>query len=184
MIKAIIRLLIFSPVMWAAQILSVLLSIPAAYTADENGRLRFGLRWMETHDTLGWQFMLEEAAMAELAERYSVRWALGAWLRRNKAYTLRSKMGPRDVTYDRATDFGFSPDKDWSKWGFQHEWAWIIIDGKTYFEYQPMLIFGDYGRFYFRIGWKVIAVRNDVWSFSGNFGVFTGITPRTDDFDD
>ncbi len=155
----------------------------AVLLADKDGRLPKGLRWLETHDDLGFGALDQEPAVEAFAKKWGKRIGLIRWLWRNKAYTLRYRMGipmhTEKVSWRVVRQYGDRPKRK----GLSALWVSVEANGKRYFEFQPSLSFGSKGRVYFRIGWKLEPfIRNP--NPSGSTGMFTGITPRLDDYDD
>ena len=172
MLTTIILWIIYTLIYGVAWIACYILAPFAAFTADEDGRLITGLGWMETFDNLGWSGPLSEPVVRATSEKWGRRIGLTRWLMRNKAYTLRYNMGrfhDGEYTYNVKQ---FGGDR-----GLSAKWETVEQDGKIMFEFEPQIAVSK-GRFYFRIGWKVGP------KIIGTFGMFTGLTPRLDDWDD
>lgn len=175
----ILRFILFLPVWLIGSFILPWPLVPIAVAmADEDGRLPVFFRWLETHDRVGWEGPLTEEATAKHMD--NPKKALRRWLWRNRAYTLRYRMGMRldenpdwKVTKVRGTE---TPRKI----GPSYLYAEAEAGGKRYFEFQPG--FGFYWlRIYFRIGWKVATMLDG--HASGSSGIYTGISPRPGDFD-
>lgn len=147
----------------------------AVARADENGRLPRWAWWLETHDNLGWDGPASEPATAKHMD--NPKKALRLWLWRNKAYALRSWMGiPADASWEVTS---FKGRAEPAKIGPSFFHMTVTANGRRYFELQPSL--GLYWlRIYLRIGWKL---QPYLHGGGGSAGVYTGITPRTDDWD-
>lgn len=148
----------------------------AVAMADKDGRLPVFFRWLETHDNRGWQGPMSEPATAKHMD--NPKKALRLWLWRNKAYTLRYRLGiPWGADWEVTK---FKGRVEPRKVGPSFFYAEVTANGKRYFEFQPSL--GLYWlRLYLRIGWKLKPYLGG--KDTGSAGVFTGITPRTDDWD-
>lgn len=140
-----LRFLTLTPLLLAAELLAYPLVPIAVRFCDNGGRLPRGLRWLETHDYLGWSGPLSEGYPA-------TRWGLTRWLWRNKAYTLSNRFRvdpPLDApvrTYGR-------PDQPL---GFSYYLA--VIDGYA-FQLQATLGLPRF-RLYVNVGWKIKATVN------------------------
>lgn len=175
------RFLVLLPVWFFGTLVLPWLLVPIAVSRMKmaTGRLTF-FRWLETHDNLGWPGPASEEATAQFGR---TRKAMRRWLLRNKAYALRYKMGVPFIHED--VNWGLLRTKgreDPPIWGLSYYYVEIEANGKRYFELQPSLCLGPNFRLYARIGWKV--KRLGTGSPKGGTGIYTGITPRTDNRDD
>lgn len=163
-------------------ILAVLLAPIAAFTANSEGRLIRPLRWMETHDVLGWSGPLSERKVAEWYHKYGKRVAMTRWLMRNKAYSLRYNIFGKEI--DEQTSISMTGTFIAKRRGFSYRLLKAIKEGKTVaFEYEIRVGFGiGIGMFYFRMGWKLAPFFDDMKR--KGIAVFQPLTPRTDDWDD
>ena len=169
-----------TPVLWAAQALTFPLAPIAAKAADPHGRLPKWARWMETYDNLGWKGPLSEPATRKLM--YNRSKALTRWLWRNKCYTLRRKWGVDG--YFTAANIETNGIKQRPKWGPSLYVVKLRTTTGSYFEYQPSVGLGVIC-LYFRIGWKLSGLKQAMLNNRpiNNKLIFTGITPRVDDYD-
>ncbi len=164
---------LYLPISVIGQILAYPLVPVAVALADAHGRLPWAFRWLETHDALGWDGPLTEAATRAVTEAKGQRAGLRRWLWRNKAYTLRYWMRAR-ITDDMPREqSGESIPK---RWGYS---AWSGKIG-PYWEWQPRFGFGRF-HLYMRCGWKL---KPYFEGGSGAEGIFTGVSIRSDDWDD
>lgn len=168
--------------LWIAQLSVFFLAPVAALLANKDtGRLPSYLKWMETFDVLGWDGPLSEPAVAKIFNKYEKRVAMTVWLWRNKAYTLREKWRvPRNeefVVQHRGTILP-------AKKGYSYLYVTVETEGKTYFEFQPRVGFGSF-MLYLRVGWKLQPYVYDENAYKyPSTGIFQGLTPRSDDWDD
>lgn len=147
------------------------------------GRLQPQDRWLETPDALGWGAGTYEPEIRKVYETEGKEAALIAWLRRNKAYGMRADMRATP-NYDTMELFETGPRVP-PKWG---PWAWtgIVKDGeRRWFDQMTGISFG-FAHVYLRSGWKLkplfLGERPD--PAKSPIGIFMGITPRSDDWDD
>lgn len=161
-------------------ILSWLLAYPlvpvAVALADDQGRLPRPLRWLETHDALGWVGPMTEPATIRTTERFGRKAGLIHYLWRNKAYTLRYWMRAR---IDDGMVRAVSGDPIPARWGLS---VWRAQIG-PYFEVQPRIGLGRV-HLYLRIGWKLKPFFDSAGPHGLSAGIFTGISVRSDDWDD
>lgn len=168
------RFALLLPLVTVATALAYPLVPVAVLLCDANGRLPWAFRWLETHDALGWQGPLTEPATRKTTERFGRKVGLIRWLWRNKAYTLRYWLRAR-VTDDMARTF--SGDDVPKRWGYSH---WFGQIG-PYWEWNPRLGFGAV-HLHLRIGWKMKPYFVGLPSLTA--GMFTGVSIRSDDWDD
>lgn len=157
--------------------------VPIAVSlADKNGRLPKAFRWFETHDDLGWGAGTYEHAVKAVFDKYGKRVALIYWLWRNKAYTFRNKLRARP-NFDTMTVHQTGTDKP-PKWGFFYS-KWVVKDqGKEWFDTFAGCSFGKF-HVYLRMGWKVKPiVQGQRPTEQDATGMFSGISIRSDDWDD
>ena len=165
---------------WLAEVVAIILTIPAVLLADSTGRLPRWLRWMETPDALGWGAGCYEPAIQAVYDRWGPKTALVVWLLRNRVYGLGNKWrcSPR---YDTMTL------KSWGTQGvFNNAPAWwlgtIEYDGKWYFEFSFAVRVGQWFNLGMRTGWKLLPFftghRPQDFSTTAT-GIFTGITFRS-----
>lgn len=167
---------LYLPISVLGQLLAYPLAPIAAALADGEGRLPRILRWMETHDNLGWSGPLSEPASAATTAKYGRRIGLLRWLWRNKAYTLRYWMRAR-VTPDMAK--ASKGDAVPARWGYS---SWSGRVG-PYWEWQPRFGFGSF-HLKLRCGWKMKPYFDSDGPYLPSAGIFTGISIRSDDWDD
>lgn len=150
----------------------------AVIFADDEGRLPKIFRWLETHDALGWFGPSTEEATRKTTERFGKKAGLMHYLIRNKAYTLRYWMRAKVTEDMKKTEKGTSIP---SRWGFSY---WYGKVGK-YWEFQPRIGFGKI-HLYMRMGWKMKPYFDmQTWPKEGtSAGIFTGVSIRSDDWDD
>ena len=165
---------------WLAEILAIILTVPAVYTADKTGRLRPWLRWMETPDDLGWRAGYYEPAIKAIYDKHGEKIALVVWLLRNRVYGLGSQWRC-SPSYDTMTL------RCWGTPGvFSNAPAWwfgtVQYGDKWFFEFSFAVRFGNLFNLGMRSGWKLLPF------FTGhrpeNFattatGIFAGITLRS-----
>ena len=178
----IIRFIGLTILMFVAQILAFPLVPIAVALADGSGRLPKWLRWLETHDALGWGAGTYEPAIKKIYDKYGKRIALIVWLWRNRAYTLRQQFR---YTPDYATmqqdSFGIDVPP---KWGFFHWYGKLTDKNGSVFEYMPGVGLGKF-HLYSRIGWKLKPYfKGERPDGMGATGMFIGISLRSDDWDD
>lgn len=168
-----------------ASVLAWLLAGFAVKRADpETGRLPAWLSWMETPDALGWGAGTYEPEIKKIYDEKGKEAALAAWLRRNKAYGFRYELRAQP-NYDTMELIESGPRIP-PRWGVFH-WKGVIKDGdKEWFESMPGLSIG-FVHIYLRCGWKLkplfLGERPDLNGPTA-VGLFMGITPRMDDWDD
>lgn len=164
---------VYMPVWFIGVLLAYPLVPIAVYFADEDGRLPWIFRWLETYDNPGWSGPQSEPATAKYKNR---RVGLWMWLWRNKAYRLRwwmrARVNMRMEMKEKGTQIP-------PKWGFSYWYGKI----GPYFEFQPVLSLG-FAHIYFRIGWKLKPFFGKEWPQLSSASMYTGITFRTDDWDD
>ena len=169
--------------LWAASISAYWLVPKAVKMADpETGRLPPEYRWLETHDALGWGAGTYEPAIKKIYDEKGKEAALVAWLLRNKAYTLRWNLrATPDYETMQLTESG---PRVPPKWGF-FKWKGVIRDlDKEWFEIMPGIGLG-FVHIYLRIGWKLKPYfLGERPTGPSSVGMFTGVTPRSDDWDD
>jgi len=147
----------------------------AVMFSNADGRLPWVFRWLETHDALGWIGPATEHATISTTQRWGQKAGLVHYLWRNKAYTLRYWMRARITDDMPRNQSGVSvPDR----WGFSY-WRGHV---GTYWEYQPRFGFGKF-HLYLRLGWKMKPFF-DAGPYGASAGIFTGISVRSDDWDD
>lgn len=175
--------LVWSAVVWLAQLAAWLLAPWAVRRADPaTGRLTPGFSWMETPDALGWGAGTYEPAIKKIYDEKGKEKALVAWLRRNKAYGLRYALRatPNYATMTLTESGPRVPPR----WGPFH-WKGVIRDGEhEWFESMPGFGFGSF-HVYLRCGWKLKPLfLGERPTDDKSMAIFTGITPRLDDWDD
>lgn len=185
----ILRFLISLPVWFIGTMILPWPLVPIAVRfSDKYGRLPWVFRWLETHDNVGWNGPLSEAATAQFSD--NPHKMLRRWLWRNKAYRLRYWLGIDYTDNTELNELRTVPRKiinrklsegDWG-FGLVYICVYDLVSGKFYFEFQPQIGLGKL-KLYFRIGWKLKRIA-DGKSPKGSTGMYTGITPRTDDYDD
>jgi hypothetical protein len=177
-----LRFLGLTVLVHSMQILAYPLVPVGVLLADSAGRLPRWLRWFETHDDLGWGAGTYEHPVRAVYDRWGPRAALIYWLWRNKAYTLRNNLRATP-NYDTMvmTERGVPVPP---KWGFFYWYGSISSGSKTWFECMPGISLGKF-HLYLRIGWKLRPYFNGERPQGvAATGMFTGITPRSDDWDD
>lgn len=170
------RFVLFWPISFVATLLAYPLVPVAVLLCDKDGRLPWLFRWLETHDNLGWKGPLTEGATTTVTERFGRKVGLIWWLWRNKCYTLRYWMRAR-VTEDMERVQCGTLDEPTH--GFSY---WFGRVG-PYWEFQPRFAFGR-GQLYMRIGWKMVPYFKTPNKLNLAAGIFQGVTPRSDDWDD
>lgn len=173
-----IRFLAFLPVSIVGTLAAYPLAPIAVALADSDGRLPLPLQWLETHDAPGWIGPMTEVATIKTTERFGRRIGMVHWLWRNKAYRLRHWMRARITRDMPIAERGTSIP---ARWGFSY-WRG---DVGPYWELQPRLGLGRV-HIYLRIGWKLKPIFDaGRWPDGlSPVGMYTGITPRMDDWDD
>lgn len=177
--------LIWSGIIALAEVAAYLFASFAVKKADPTtGRLPESLRWMETPDALGWGAGTYEPEIKKIYDEQGKEKALVAWLRRNKAYGLRYEL--RALPNYETMVLDESGPRVPPRWGF-FQWKGVIRDGdQTWFESMPGLGLGWF-HIYLRMGWKLkplfLGERPDLTTPTA-VGLFMGITPRIDDWDD
>lgn len=167
----------------AASIATYWLVPKAVAKADPlTGRLQPSDQWMETPDALGWGAGTYEPEIKAIYDKEGKEAALIAWLRRNKAYGLRYKL--RATPNYKTMVLTESGPRVPPRWGFFH-WKGTIKDGPNeWFESMPGIGLG-FVHVYLRCGWKLkplfLGERPEGVSA---IGLFMGVTPRMDDWDD
>lgn len=167
---------------WVAQVAAIFLVPVAVKQANPTtGRLPEKYLWLETPDALGWGAGTYEPAIKKIYDEKGKEAALEAWLLRNKAYGLRDGF---KANIDRSSMFlKESGPRVPPKWGF---WCWkgtVVQDDGYWFDYQPGFSFGV-AHIYLRCGWKLKPLFIDPNDTNPVIGLFEGITPRSDDWDD
>lgn len=182
--KMMIRFFAFLPLWFVGTFIMTWPVVPVAVLfSDKNGRLPRLFRWWETHDDLGYAGLDQEPDVEEFAKKWGKHLGLIRWLYRNKAYTLRYKLGipfhdPKPVSYQILCVKGQTTPR---QRGFSWLWVVVVANGKRYFEFQPSYGFGS-KVLYLRVGWKLAALaRSDVAYPFGSMGMYTGATPRKRD---
>ena len=155
----------------------------AVMFADREGRLPRIFAWLETPDALGWSGGLYEPAVRATNEKWGREAGLIHWLWRNKAYGLREWMradvGTQGTLKWERGSRGVSP-----AFGFFYWYGRIEGSKGSWFELSPGFAFGSFYIF-LRIGWKLRPYFDGVdVTKNTSAGLYTGITPRTDDWDD
>lgn len=166
-----LKYLLFILVDWSARIFCYFLAPIAAYTSNKDGRTLSIFKWMETPDNLGWNGPLSEPEVAKSMN--NPKWALTRWFWRNKAYTLRIKyLGiPRKTKIIKTVGEREAPKNVGFSW-----FKAINEDGYWYAEVRFSL--GEkIGYIYLKMGWKL-------YNIGLTNGMFAGLTPRIDDWDD
>lgn len=182
----IIRFLISLPVWFIGTMMLPFFLVPIAvqFMDMKTGRLPWMFRWLETHDNIGWTGPASEEATAQYGQ---TKKAMRKWLLRNKAYRLRYWLGIPFIR-NHALPLSYRIIKVINKpvskgtWGFGYVFVVIFMysNDKKYFEYQPQLGLGNI-KLYFRIGWKLKRIADGKIP-KGSTGMYTGVTPRTDDY--
>lgn len=167
------RFWLYLPVAMLGTLLAYPLVPVATALAYADGRLMWVFRWLETHDNLGWDGPKSEPDTRKIFEIYGERAGLRAWLWRNKAYTLRHWLRARITDDMPRSQSGESVPK---RWGYS---AWSGKIG-PYWEWQPRIGLGSF-HVYLRCGWKL---KPFFEGGSGAAGIFTGVSIRSDDWDD
>lgn len=167
---------VYLPISLIGQLLAYPLVPIAVIFADADGRLPRFLRWLETHDALGWLGPMSEPAVAATVEKYGKRIGLIRWLWRNKVYTLRHWMRARITDDMPRNQSGQSVP---ARWGYS-SWSGRI---GPYWEWQPRFGFGGF-HVYLRCGWKMKPYFDSDGPYMPSAGIFTGVGLRTDDWDD
>ncbi len=149
-----IKFIIWTPIIWIAKILALPLVPIAVLFADKDGRLPYYLRWLETHDDLGWMAGYYEPDIKKWYDNYGERIALIMWLWRNRAYTLGNywRCSPNWNTA-RFKSYG-------TKEVFKNPNSWwlgtVRYDRKWFFEFSfAISVFGKFN-IGLRSGWKLI----------------------------
>lgn len=149
----------------------------------KTGRLQPEDRYLETPDALGWGAGTYEPEIKAIYDKEGKKAALIAWLRRNKAYGLRADMraNPNYATMKLFEEGPRVPPK----WGF---WRWqgVVVDGKNkWFDRMTGISLG-FAHFYLRSGWKLkpLFLGERPEPGKSSVGLFIGVTPRSDDWDD
>lgn len=170
------RFWVYLPIVLIGQLLAYPLVPLAVWLCDEDGRLPRPLRWLETHDAVGWYGPLTEPATRTTMARYGKRAGLLRWLWRNKAYRLRYMLRARlELDMPRIVRGTSIP----ARWGFSHWYGQI----GPYWEWQPRIGFGKF-HLYLRMGWKMKPFFDNPGVFGLAAGIFTGVSLRVDDWDD
>ena len=167
---------IYLPISILASLAAYPLVPLAVYFADKDGRLPWLFRWLEAHDALGWFGPSTENATRKTTKRFGLKAGLVHYLWRNKAYTLRYWMRAKITDEMVSTQSGVSIPK---RWGFSY-WKGSI---GPYWEYQPRIGFGKF-HLYLRIGWKMKPFLDSEGPYGLSAGIFTGVSIRSDDWDD
>lgn len=183
--KMILQFIFLTPIMVIADILAYpLVPIAVLFADPETGRLPRGFRWLETFDDLGWEGGMYEPQVRAVHERWGRRAGLIYWLWRNKAYTLHNyfraqpNYGDMTLTQSGAT----TPPK----WGPFYWLGRVRSSTGSWFDLQAGIGLGIF-YIYARMGWKIRPL------FSGDrpgpddksaTNMFTGISLRSDDWDD
>lgn len=167
------RFWLYLPIAWAGQLLAYPLVPLAVLFADKDGRLPRLFRWLETHDALGWAGPMTEPSVSATTAKWGRKVGLIRWLWRNKAYTLRHWLRAR-ITDDMPREqTGTSVP---ARWGYS---SWSCRIG-PYWEWQPRFGLGAF-HLYIRAGWKL---KPYFEGGSSAAGIFTGVSIRSDDWDD
>lgn len=148
----------------------------AVALADADGRLPKPLRWLETHDALGWGGPSTEEATRKTTERFGRKAGLIHYLWRNKAYTLRYWMRAKITDDMPRSQSGTSVP---ARWGYS-SWSGQI---GPYWEWQPRFGFGLF-HLKLRLGWKMKPFFDGPGPYLASAGIFTGFSIRSDDWDD
>ena len=164
----------------------ILLAFPvvpiAVMMANKEGRLPKIFRWYETHDDLGWGAGTYEHAVKEVYEKRGKRIALIYWLWRNKAYTFRNKLraNPNFDTMIVSEKGAKIPPK------FGPYFSHYTVKDKKQKWFDTFIGF-SFIKFhlYLRCGWKVKPiVEGQRPTDKDATGMFSGISIRSDDWDD
>lgn len=170
------RFWIYLPITILGWLLAYPLVPLAVLFADKDGRLPWLFLWLETHDAPGWVGPATEEATRKTTARFGLRAGLWHYLWRNKAYRLRYWMRAR-ITDDMPR--AVSGDSVPKRWGFSY-WNGQI---GPYWEYQPRIGLG-FVHLYLRLGWKMKPLLDSPGPYGLSAGIFTGISVRSDDWDD
>lgn len=198
MLNMFLRWLFFLPVNFFGKLLAYPIVPIVVWFVNVHGRLPWAFRWLETHDNLGWTGLRVEPTVMKrhtwAVEKFG--WWVGDriglmfWLWRNKAYTLRYKMG---MPFFDHKPFDFELIKTWG----QEEWptegqkfrmytVLVKVNGKHYFECEPRWRISSKRMIYFRIGWKARSLGRGYvpdWNNPiGSTGMYAGFTPRMDTY--
>lgn len=146
------------------------------------GRLQPDDRWLETPDALGWGAGTYEPEIKKIYESEGKEAALVAWLRRNKAYGMRADM--RATPNYSTMQLFESGTRVPPRWGFW-QWTGVVKDGdRQWFDRMTGVSFG-WSHVYLRSGWKLKPLfLGERPTGPSAIGLFMGITPRSDDWDD
>lgn len=170
------RFWLYLPICLAGWLLAYPLVPVAVCLADSAGRLPRPLRWLETHDALGWAGPATEPAIARTTERWGRRTGLIRWLWRNKAYSLRHWMRAQiSADMPRSVSGHAIP----RRWGIS---IWRASIG-PYWEWQPRFGLGVF-HLKLRCGWKLKPFFDGPGPYGASAGIFTGVSIRSDDWDD
>jgi len=154
--------------------LGVLLTYPlaplAALLSNSKGRAPLFLRWLETHDNLGWSGPLSEGLPA-------TRRGLCQWWWRNKAYTLRSKFSANptrvDVQYMYIEEIEAVPNGGFFKGHYKVGRWWEREYGWAF----------KYFKISFKMGWKIKPYMNGMPLKPTATGIIMPFSIRSDDYD-
>lgn len=161
---------------FVAELLVYPLAPLAVRQADAEGRLPQWARWMETVDDLGWGAGVYEPAIATIYAESGKEAALVAWLRRNKAYTLRAGLRANPAP---GTPIKSSGSKEPPKFG---PWRWSVDIGQ-WWERRYGFSFVKF-HMSIRAGWKLTPYL-DGWPAdpaTSATGIFIGASVRTDNW--
>ena len=167
---------IYLPIATLGSVLAYPLVPVAVALVDKDGRLPRIFRWLETHDNLGWAGPLSEPATRGTTGTKGQLAGLRRWLWRNKAYTLRYWMRAKIEDDMVRKESGVSIPK---RWGYSY-WSGKI---GPYWEFQPRFGFGKF-HLYMRLGWKLKPFFDSPGPYALSAGIYTGISVRSDDWDD
>ena len=183
--KNFIRFFFLTFITLCATILAYPLVPIAVMLADEEtGRLPKYLRWLETHDDLGWGAGRYEEPIGKAYEKYGKKVALIFWLWRNKAYTLRNKFRVKSTfQYFRINQKGSAIPPKFGPYFTYYNLKDLQTD-KSWFDLYLGFAFGKF-YLYSRMGWKLKPIyEGHIPKDNEATGMFIGIGVRSDDWDD
>lgn len=181
MVVALLKWIVFTPLAYIIRLFALLIVPYAVLFLDQDGRLPWLFRWLETHDDLGWSGPLSVEATRTKTEKYGRRIGMMFWLWRNQAYAAQYYLFSipfltKDVTITDVKYWGqiYRPER--GLW-----WAFVTIraNGKKYFEFRFGWVFPAFALFV-RTGWKLVPIAQGQIPPVGSTGMFTGLTPRLD----
>lgn len=148
----------------------------AVRRANAEGRLPDWAKWMETVDAHGWGSGAYEPAIKAIYDAHGKEAALVAWLRRNKAYTLRAGLRAKPAP---GTQIKSSGSKVPPRRGF---WVWRVDIGQWWERRYGLSLQAFHVSV--RLGWKLTPYL-DGWpkdQKTSATGIFIGVSVRTDDW--